>query len=169
MGAGVCTVPFFQTPSPMRSLGLSFSPRPSLVLVTSLLLFAALTVGYAYGQSQSRLLDDPRGQASYYADRFAGQTTANGETFDPGDMTAAHLDLPFDTVVRVTRVGGEKKRSVVVRINDRGPYVDDRIIDLSEAAAQELGMIDEGVIDVRVEILELPAEVRAARREDERR
>lgn len=114
----------------------------------------------ANGQSRSRLLDDPRGEASYYGDRFAGQTTANGETFDPTDMTAAHLDLPFDTVVRVTRVGGEKKRSVVVRINDRGPYVDDRIIDLSEAAAQEIGMLEAGVVDVRIEILELPEEAR---------
>jgi len=108
------------------------------------------------------LLDDPRGEASYYADKFAGETTANGETFDPDAMTAAHPNLPFDTVVRVTRVGGERERSVTVRINDRGPYADDRIIDLSEAAAQELGMIEEGVVEVRIEILELPSDAEVA-------
>lgn len=141
--------------------------RPSRSVATSLLallLVVGLTACHANGQSRSRLLDDPRGEASYYGDRYAGQTTANGETFDPSDMTAAHLNLPFDTVVRVTRVGGERQRSVVVRINDRGPYVDDRIIDLSEAAAQEIGMLEAGVVDVRIEILELPEEVRTARR-----
>jgi rare lipoprotein A len=71
-------------------------------------------------------------------------------------MTAAHPNLPFDTVVRVTRVGGERRRSVTVRINDRGPYADDRIIDLSRAAAEEIGMIEEGIIDVRLEIVESP-------------
>lgn len=130
--------------------------RPLLVSLSGLLLVVGLTACLASGQSRSRLLDDPRGEASYYADRFAGETTANGETFDPDDMTAAHPSLPFDTVVRVTRVGGERARSVTVRINDRGPYADDRIIDLSEAAAQELGMIEEGVVDVRIEIVELP-------------
>jgi rare lipoprotein A len=76
-------------------------------------------------------------------------------------MTAAHPNLPFDTVVRVTRVSGERRRAVTVRINDRGPYADDRIIDLSRGAAEELGMIEEGVIDVRIEILELPEDVQA--------
>jgi rare lipoprotein A len=135
---------------------ISVSLRPLLTGLTSLLVALTLTATFACGQDRSRLLDDPRGEASYYADRFAGQTTANGEIFDPADMTAAHLNLPFDTVVRVTRVGGERTRSVVVRINDRGPYVDDRIIDLSEGAAQELGMLEEGVVEVRIEILELP-------------
>jgi len=130
--------------------------RPLLVSVSSLLIVVGLTACLASGQSRSRLLDDPRGEASYYADKFAGETTANGETFDPAALTAAHPNLPFDTVVRVTRVGGERERSVTVRINDRGPYADDRIIDLSEAAAQELGMIEEGVVEVRIEVVELP-------------
>jgi rare lipoprotein A len=148
--------------------GLHRSIGPLLLSVGGLLACFVLTASLASGQSRSRLLDDPRGVASYYADRFAGQTTANGETFDPDDMTAAHLNLPFDTVVRVTRVGGEKKRSVEVRINDRGPYVDDRIIDLSEAAAQEIGMIEEGIVEVRIEILELPPDAKvASRRGDE--
>lgn len=146
----------------MRSLLRSrHSVHPLLLSITALAVFAAMTACLASGQSQSRLLDDPRGEASYYADRFAGETTASGEVFDPDDMTAAHPSLPFDTRVRVTRVGGERKRSVVVRINDRGPYADDRIIDLSEAAAQEIGMIEEGVVEVRIEVIELPPEVNA--------
>lgn len=140
--------------------------RPLLVSVSTLFVVVGLTACLASGQSRSRLLDDPRGEASYYADRFAGETTANGETFDPDAMTAAHPNLPFDTVVRVTRVGGEKKRSVTVRINDRGPYADDRIIDLSEAAAQELGMIEEGVVEVRIEILELPSDAEVASKQE---
>jgi rare lipoprotein A len=132
-------------------------PLRSLSLVASLCVVALVTSCLASGQSAEHLLEDPRGEASYYADRFAGETTANGETFDPDDMTAAHPSLPFDTRVRVTRIGGERTRSVVVRINDRGPYADDRIIDLSEAAAQEIGMIEEGVVEVRLEIVELPS------------
>ena len=136
--------------------------RPLLVSVSTLFIVVGLTACLASGQSRSRLLDDPRGEASYYADKFAGETTANGETFDPDAMTAAHPNLPFDTVVRVTRVGGERERSVTVRINDRGPYADDRIIDLSEAAAQELGMIEEGVVEVRIEIVDLPSDAEVA-------
>jgi rare lipoprotein A len=145
--------------SPFRSLR---SLRPFLVSLAGLAVFFTITACLASGQSQSRFLDDPRGEASYYADRFAGQTTANGETFDPSDMTAAHPSLPFDTRVRVTRVEGDVERSVVVRINDRGPYADDRIIDLSEAAAKELGMIEEGTVKVEVEVLEVPAEAEKA-------
>jgi len=136
------------------------SLRPLLVSLSGLAVFVTITACLASGQSQSPLLDDPRGEASYYADRFAGQTTANGETFDPSDMTAAHRSLPFDTRVRVTRIEGDVERSVVVRINDRGPYADDRIIDLSEAAAREIGMIEEGVVKVKIEILEVPAEAK---------
>lgn len=130
-----------------------FSSR-SLALTSVVGLFVMMTACLASGQSAEGTLDTQRGEASYYADKFAGRTTANGETFDPSEMTAAHPNLPFDTRVRVTRVhGGE---SVIVRINDRGPYADDRIIDLSEAAAQEIGMIEEGVVEVRVDVLEQP-------------
>ena len=129
-----------------------------------------MTACLASGQTTSALLEDPRGEASYYADRFAGQTTASGETFDPAALTAAHPSLPFGTRVRVTRVGGERRRAVTVRINDRGPYADDRIIDLSEAAARQIGMIDEGVVEVRIEVLELPPDAEASsERTEERR
>ena len=91
------------------------------------------------------------GIASFYGDEFAGRTTANGETFDPEAMTAAHRTLDFDTEVRVTRV--DTGASVVVRINDRGPFVDGRVIDLSRGAAREIDMIDDGVAEVTLEIV----------------
>lgn len=91
------------------------------------------------------------GEASYYADRFIGRTTASGDRYDPDAMTAAHRTLPFGARVRVTRLS--TGRSVVVRINDRGPFVRGRIIDLSHAAARKLDMIREGVVTVSIEVL----------------
>jgi rare lipoprotein A len=89
-----------------------------------------------------------RGLASYYG---RGELTAAGERFDPNAMTAAHRTLPFGTRVRVTRV--DNGDSVVVRINDRGPFKPDRVIDLSERAAENLGMTGVGLADVRLEVL----------------
>lgn len=82
------------------------------------------------------------GEASYYADRFAGKRTASGEAYDPRDFTAAHRSLPFGTRVRVTDV--QSGRSVVVRINDRGPWGKERLIDISRAAANEIGLARRG-------------------------
>jgi len=89
------------------------------------------------------------GKASYYANRFHGRTTANGETFDMREFTAAHRSLPFGTVVRVTNLNNGKM--VFVKINDRGPYVGNRIIDLSKAAAKQLDLVDRGVGRVKIE------------------
>jgi rare lipoprotein A len=98
------------------------------------------------------------GRASYYSDSLAGNLTANGERYDPRALTAAHRSLAFGTQVRVTRP--DTGSSVVVRINDRGPFGDRRrIIDLSRRAAQDLGMIRAGVVDVEVEVLEPRAAV----------
>ena len=80
--------------------------------------------------------DIPDGVASWYGPGFAGRRTASGERFDPGQLTAAHRSLPFGSKVRVTHNG----RSVVVRINDRGPFHGGRVIDLSQAAAEDLGL-----------------------------
>jgi rare lipoprotein A len=91
------------------------------------------------------------GYASYYGASFAGRRTASGERFDPRGFTAAHRDLPFGSKVRVTNL--DNGRSVVVRVNDRGPYAAGRIVDLSWAAARELGMLQSGVVRVRVELL----------------
>lgn len=93
------------------------------------------------------------GIASYYADEFHGRTTANGETYDMHALTAAHRTLPFNTVVRVTHL--ENRRSVVVRINDRGPFKDDRVIDLSLEAAKQIGLIANGTGPVLLEVLEM--------------
>jgi rare lipoprotein A len=89
--------------------------------------------------------------ASWYGKELAGHKTASGERFDPGKLTAAHRTLPFGTQVRVTRV--KTGRSVVVRINDRGPFSKKRIIDLSEAAARAIGMIEAGVTKVQLEVV----------------
>jgi rare lipoprotein A len=92
------------------------------------------------------------GLASYYHDSLQGNRTANGEIFDQNAWTAAHRTLPFGTKVRVTRLSNGK--SIVVRINDRGPFVAGRIIDLSRRGAQELGFLRDGVVRVRVEVVE---------------
>jgi len=93
-----------------------------------------------------------QGLASWYGPRFHGRRTANGERFNKFLLTAAHRTLPFNTRVRVTNL--QNGRSVVVRINDRGPYVRGRIIDLSYGAARLLGMQARGVVLVKVEILD---------------
>ncbi len=97
------------------------------------------------------------GMASWYGNNHHGKTTANGEAFDMNAMTAAHRSLPFGTVVRVTNLSS--KRAVKVRINDRGPYSNGRIIDLSAQAARELGITDHGVARVRIE--QYPSDQRA--------
>jgi rare lipoprotein A len=93
------------------------------------------------------------GIASYYADDFHGHLTANGEVYDMHGITAAHRTLPFNSILRVNNLKNGK--SVVVRINDRGPFVKGRIIDLSLGAAKKVDLIKEGTAPVRLEILEL--------------
>lgn len=92
------------------------------------------------------------GQASWYGPGFYGNRTANGEVFRPGTRTAAHRNLPFGTLVRVTNLNNG--RSTVVRINDRGPFHGSRVIDLAHGAAQDLGVISSGVAQVRLEVLD---------------
>ena len=103
------------------------------------------------GQSAERISESITGTASYYADKFHGRKTANGEIFNMHDLTAAHNTLPFGTIVRVTNLGNNK--SVKLRINDRGPFVKDRIIDVSLAAAKELDMLGTGTAEVRIDII----------------
>ena len=92
------------------------------------------------------------GVASWYGPGFHGRRTANGEVYDQYGLTAAHRTLPHGTWVEVTNLAND--RSVRVRINDRGPYVDDRVIDLSYTAAQRLDMLRSGIAPVRVEVME---------------
>ena len=92
-----------------------------------------------------------RGMASWYGEDFHGRGTANGEIYDMEALTAAHRTLPLGTEVRVTNV--ENGKQVLVRINDRGPYLYGRVIDLSLAAARELGMVESGVAAVQIEVI----------------
>lgn len=92
------------------------------------------------------------GLASWYGRDFHRKTTASGERYDMRDLTAAHRSLPLDTVVRVTNLNNN--RSVLVRINDRGPFAHGRVIDVSRGAAELLGMTKMGVVPVRVEVFD---------------
>lgn len=91
------------------------------------------------------------GRIAYYGRKFAGRRTASGERFDPEAMTMAHRTLPFGTRVRVTNL--ENGKSVIVRVNDRGPSAQGRIGDVSQAAAEQLEMVKAGVVDARLEVL----------------
>ena len=92
------------------------------------------------------------GKASFYADKFEGIQTASGEKYRHSKFTGAHKTLPFGTKVRVTNLANEK--TVEVTINDRGPYVEGRVIDLSKAAAEELGFLNNGLADVKLEVID---------------
>ncbi len=139
--------------TPLRALG---------AIATLGLVLAASPVTLTPGQSGSfiqqanasektRVAKTLSGPASWYGGKFHGRRTANGERFDMNEMTAAHRSLPFGTRVRVTNE--RNGRSVVVRINDRGPFVGNRIIDLSRGAAAAVGMVRSGVAPVRVDVL----------------
>lgn len=110
---------------------------------------AALAFTAASAMTLPAKADTSTGVASYY---WQGQSTASGERFNPGDLTAAHRSLPFGTKVRVTNL--RNGRSVVVRINDRGPFVRGRIIDVSRAAAKQLGFTGNGVTKVSLAVLD---------------
>ncbi len=123
------------------------------LLLILALFFASCTIG-----SERAVTPVPKeptaslvGMASYYGNKFEGRKTANGEIYRGENLTAAHQTLPFGTHLRVTNLrNGE---SVVVRVNDRGPFVANRILDLSLAAAQKLQIIQAGVSLVQIEIL----------------
>ncbi|WP_429911340.1 septal ring lytic transglycosylase RlpA family protein [Glycocaulis sp.] len=114
---------------------------------------SAHVVAIAGSTAPDPLTQTPRrsqtGLASWYGERFHGRLTASGEVYDMHELTAAHPDLPMRSLARVTRL--DTGASVVVRINDRGPFVEGRIVDLSRAAAQVLNLIEDGLAEVRVE------------------
>lgn len=123
--------------------------RPLLPALLTLLLAAC-------APAFSSVPNAAEGIASWYGPGFEGNLTANGEVFDSGLLTAAHQTLPFDTLVRVTNLNNGL--AVVVRINDRGPFVGGRIIDLSRAAAERIDMLGSGTAPVRLELLDdMPA------------
>jgi rare lipoprotein A len=130
----------------MRRLSLSWIASCALILLA--------------GQSQADLVNARAGRngepafrqtgvASWYGPGFHGKRTASGERFDQNDLTAAHRKLPLGSEVKVTNL--ENGRAITVEINDRGPYVKGRVIDLSKAAARRLGIVDDGVAKVRIE------------------
>lgn len=125
----------------------------SALMALMLVLLPALT-GEATAQKAPFAQEAPfvqTGVASYYAEEFHGKRTANGETYSMWAMTAAHQTLPFNSLVKVTNL--ENGKSIVVRINDAGPFVDNRIIDLTRAGAAKLGMIEKGTARVRLEVV----------------
>ncbi|HRA77935.1 MAG TPA: septal ring lytic transglycosylase RlpA family protein [Burkholderiaceae bacterium] len=106
----------------------------------------------------SGIIGRQRGKVSWYGRRFAARRTASGEPFDPDALTMAHRALPFGALVRVTNL--HNRRAVVVRVNDRGPHVGNRIADVSLGAARVLGMVRSGVVEARLELLATPTPAR---------
>ena len=102
--------------------------------------------------STSFLMAQEYGMASYYDDKFHGKLTASEEVYDKTKFTAAHNTLPYGTIIKVTRL--DTKQTVRVRVNDRGPYIPGRIVDLSRAAAEKLNMITDGTVRVKVEVVD---------------
>jgi len=100
------------------------------------------------------------GKASWYGKRFHGRKTANGESYNMFQMTAAHRSLPMGTWVKVTNL--RNGRSVVLRVNDRGPFIDSRVIDTSYMAAEHLGFREQGIVRVRLDIVPEPVELAQA-------
>jgi rare lipoprotein A len=113
-----------------------------------LLALAVLALTLPFGAARAGVQE---GVVSWYGERFHNRPTASGELFDIADLTMAHPSLPFGTRVRVTNL--RNGRSVVVRVNDRGPFVGTRIADLSQAAAASIGMLSRGLARARIEVL----------------
>ena len=124
--------------------------------VLALLLFGLALPALAEAQQEAAQDEahELSGYASWYGGKFQGRLTANGERFDTNELTAAHKTLPFDTTVEVRHLGNG--RTVTVRINDRGPFVAGRVIDLSRAAADALRMTAEGIAAVEITVLSTP-------------
>jgi rare lipoprotein A len=140
-----------------------FPPAPaSLAFVMIILLMSGCASLIPEVRGPGWALYEPKptsvetGKASYYAGRWIGRLTASGEHYRVADCTAAHKHLPFNTMVRVTNLKNGK--SVIVRINNRGPYAKGRILDLSIVAAKKLDMIGDGIVPVRAEVLK-PIEI----------
>ena len=116
---------------------------------TRLLIILALGVLSSCGTSKNAFTQS--GQGSYYADKFNGRPTASGAPYRPGQMTAAHNTLPFGTRIKVTNV--KNGRSVKVVVNDRGPHVKGRIVDVSRKAARKLDLVEAGVVPVQLKVI----------------
>lgn len=116
--------------------------------------FIVLALGLLVGcsSSDSHASNQLAGKASWYGSKFHGKLTASGETYDMRALTAAHRTLAFGTIVRVTNTANNK--SVDVKINDRGPYADNRVIDLSQKAFERIGDTSKGIISVKIQVID---------------
>ncbi|WP_326538886.1 septal ring lytic transglycosylase RlpA family protein [Pseudorhodoferax sp.] len=121
-----------------------------LAVLATALLFASGVPAHAQ-TAPAAAADVADGKLAYYGQRFAGRRTASGERFNPQALTMAHKTLPFGTLVRVTNPANQ--RSVVVRVNDRGPTAADRVGDVSLAAARQLRMTRAGVVQAKLEVV----------------
>lgn len=130
----------------------SISKHMVLAFVTASTMGLTLVAPTAISANENAaIIQTVSGTASWYGQKFHGRRTASGERFNMHELTAAHRSLPFGTKVRVTN--RQNGRSVVVRINDRGPFTGKRIIDLSHKAASQIGMINKGTASVQLEIM----------------
>src|SRR4051812_11265699 len=121
----------------------------ALVACCTMLLAGHAGLHQAVARPETRAAFPQTGVASWYGPGFHGRRTASGERFDQNELTAAHRQLPLGSEVKVTNL--ENGRSITVAINDRGPYVGGRVINLSKAAAQRLGIVEDGLAKVRIE------------------
>ena len=120
-----------------------------LPFLISIIFFSGCTHNSFGNSNKSKQTE--QGIASFYADSLHGRKTANGEIFDQNKLTAAHKTLPFNTNVKVTNLNNNQ--SVIVRINDRGPFIKGRIIDLSKKAANEIHLTTKGIAPVKIEVI----------------
>lgn len=131
-----------------RGAGRTSLSRVLLLLSVSLSIWSCAT-----SRPPAPVPETSRGVASWYGEEFAGRPTANGEIFDPRLLTAAHRTLPFGTILDVRNA--KTNQTVRVRVNDRGPYIGNRVIDLSWAAAEKIGLIEPGIGEVEIHIVRL--------------
>lgn len=122
-------------------------------VIISIVLFISCSSGIRYTKDGSESSGNyyQIGNASYYADEFNGKKTASGEVYNMNDLTAAHPDLPFNTMLKITNLSNRK--TVIVRVNDRMPKNKNRIIDLSYSAAVKLDMIKSGIEKIKIELV----------------
>ncbi len=126
--------------------------RISCGILFLFIFFVVLNRGSAPAKSDSKWLGyTESGKASYYATKFQSKKTASGELYDRAKKTAAHKKLPFGTKIKVTNT--KNRKSVIVRINDRGPFIKGRIVDLSGSAFSSIANLEDGVIDVKIEVI----------------
>ena len=122
--------------------------RQTILLLTGIFTLTTTLAMGAFAQDSR----EEFGKCGYYADALQGRKTSSGEIYDKSELTCAHKTLPFGTMIRVTRM--DNKKSVVVKVNDRGPYLDGYVTDVSRKAAEALGLVRDGVTRVKLEVVE---------------